>query len=455
MQIRDVEPLSQIVGRADQDTPGKNDLFRSQSPYGGTSHETIRVEPDDGVGFPIIIMPAHGELDDFFASVATYYPDVSPISALVHVLSTETAKLLPPNFKAREKVALVASPAQRRMCIGAALGEAAAAAAVVGDGFVVPSYATCRRTLAFALARTRFLHGTKIAATSVAHRWAVLRELTGLPVSASSIAAVTITHHLAMDAPLPEDLANLDETLLKALRYESIRPDRLDPLGHLLADIYPINATDIERLSGPFDGRMTAFRNIISVIRPGPSTRWLDEIAVAYFCNRIQPGSFAHTGVLANLASIYPASLVWYGYFSAACSDLIPSNMDAGLLAKLERDLLKAFSFNNRPECDIALEELEVLSRIRLKPDAIRGSHARALLVALVPGVDVYTRFGVESDPQGDKSRIVGLMQSRDHARRLLEEALRVLGGQPGSNEQASEGSRTKGTTKRRRYPDQ
>src|SRR5882672_5046352 len=94
MLRRSAEALSEILGsNASGAKPRSGDLFSSPPLDAAKRHETFRLKPADGLSLPSVIVPASGDAEDFFATIATYYQDKSPLSAVVHVLDKETATL--------------------------------------------------------------------------------------------------------------------------------------------------------------------------------------------------------------------------------------------------------------------------------------------------------------------------------------------------------------------------
>lgn len=429
MLKRRLETLSEIIGSDNLDTTVRaNDLFLSHTSVPAIKHETFRLEPSDGLKLPTVIAPYSGDTDDFFATVATYYQEASPISALTHVLGHETIELLTGTHKSSSKRNPARDSALRMTHLGAAIGEATLAAlnSPESGGH---SYAACRRTLSYAIARASFVHGAKVSADLVADRWTRLRTMTGLRVSGEIAAAVLLAHAVSEDNPQilsgASDSSALYDALSAVVRKGWSEENRVK--NSILAS-YPKIERHIDEMSGPFDGRMTAFTRIVESIQSSSHGVRQDEIAVAYLCNRILPGSFAHSGVLIRLMEFYPAALIWYGIFAVASRKFSLKRWDDGLLAKLERDLAEPFSIDQRPRCDISLEELEVLSRATLRPEVIKPSQQRALLVALLPGVDVYTRFGPEANAVVERARSEpGINEASNRAAKLLEEALRIL----------------------------
>jgi hypothetical protein len=430
MLKRGVETLPEILGSDALGTrPHSPDLFSSNAPVAARRHETYRLESADGLSLPSVIVPASGDVEDFFATVATYYQEQSPLSAVVHVLGDETAGLLVWQSK-RSGIPTAGHRSSSRLAgIGAAIGEATLAGVEARDPSSSISYAACRRTLGFSLFRAMFLYDTVLRPDVLAERWIRLRKLTGLSVSTDSTDAILLAHALAFGGADPSKSPQIDAGLGQAISVLVKDDDGDDELlVRTVVGLYPATKQYFDDLRGAFDGRMAAFTRLVDAIQTGSRGVRTDEIAVAFACNRIFPGSFAHAGVLGKLVSVFPAALIWYGVLAAISRPSASQQLSPSLLSKLERDLLDSFTFEQRPRCDISLEELEVLSRTPLRAETVKPSQQRVLLVALLPGVDTYTRFGLEGDVVGERvRRDVEADELYRRVSRLLEEALYAL----------------------------
>lgn len=426
------ESLSEILSTGVQrDIASRTDLFSSSFPAGERSFDCYQSANPDGLSVPQVIVPRSGDLVDLFAAIATYYPDRSPLTAIAHVLTPELADAVMRERNPRPDDDCERFGRYRSAMIGAALGEAALAALGAPEGTGgLSSYSVIRRTFAFALARGHQLYGEEASARQVASKWTRLRDITGLPHSQSTVQAVLRAHEVACDRMVQEPTA-LDRNVHFYRAIHSLvaghDPDGED-VNKAIAACYPESERFLRELSGVFDGRMRAFAQLVQTIQQYSRGREVDEIAVGYICNRILPSSFAHSGALVPLAPFFPAALVWYGYFSLLSKPSKTSSLSAGLLLKLERDLVEPFSLEQRPRCDISIEELDVLSRATMRAEAIRPTQQRALLVGLLPGVDVYARFGSDADSSVDRARQDAEMSAL-HGRvaDLLQEALGLI----------------------------
>lgn len=449
------ETLSEIFSTGGQrDIRPTTDLFSSSFSAGKRSFDCYQSSIPDGLSVPHVIVPRSDDLEDLFAAIATYYPDQSPLTALAHVLTPESANAVMREENPRLDDDHEHNARYRRAMIGAALGEAVLAALGAPEGSGgLPSYSVIRRTLAFALARGNHIYGEKASARMVAAKWTRLRDITGLPYSQPIVQAVIRAREVASGRIIQEPaLAAGDVDFYRAIHtfVAGHDPDG-DQLDNVIATCYPEAESFLHQLSGVFDGRMRAFAQLVQTIQLHSRGREVDEIAVGYICNRILPSSFAHSGALVPLAPFFPAALVWYGYFSLLTKLAKASSLSAGLLLKLERDVVEPFSLEQRPRCDISLEELDVLSRATMRAEAIKPTQQRALLVGLLPGVDVYTRFGSDADSSVERARRED-ETSALHGRvaGLLREALGLIGA-PSTNSGKKDYPATVGRRDRKR----
>lgn len=412
----------------------RQDLFFSNIESSAKHHLAYFTDESDELHLPVAVAPEDGDLEDFFATIATYYPDFSPVTPLIHVLSPDERELiisrrrssLPLHFKERQSRAISA-------CLGTILGEGVQSGVGHVESGSNPQYAVCKRTLAFTLARATLVHGDSIPSELIVSRWCRLRELTGMTTNRSIIQAVEAVHACTFKTAGTHPTDMLDWSFFDAL--DNIFDGRdNDGLGLLrfFVSTYPHIEPFVALLNGPFDERLSGFTRIVAAINSDSRSQQMDQAAVAFMCNKILPGSFSHIAVLEKLIDIYPAAIVWYGFFAQLLKPSVSQypNQSKGLLMKLRRDLKAPFSFDERPQCDISLQELEVLSQIALRSETLNPSQQRSLLVSIAPGVEIVSRFAGETDHSREAARRAFDSEvKRRQAIELLDEALSVLRG--------------------------
>ncbi|MEL4177443.1 hypothetical protein [Roseateles sp. PN1] len=403
--------------------PSTEDLFTTTLTNAPRVHKTYR-NGYDRQQLPLVVVPSDSDFDEFFATVATYYSGQVPITAYMHVIGEELERFIDedratPVFDDGSSTLLLS-------LIGASLGETTLAALHGGDNAPVTSYSSCRRSLSYVMARTTALY-PKLEPRNVADRWQRLRRLTGLPVSQIAVEAVVTTHAIAVNSKNFDRQASLPKMLRSPLGKQLRGADRGEALRDILVDTYPRLTEAFTSMSGPFDSRMAAFLSGVREIQSLSHGPEVDSVAVAFLCNSILPGSFAHSKVLTRLVEFFPSALVWYGVFSATSSEFDVRNFGNGIAFKLMRDLAQPFSFSDRPQCDLSLDEFEVLARGAIKPEAIKPSQVKTAVVALLPGVDVLSRVMPEDEVVRYTERDDVGAERLEHATRLVEEASSLL----------------------------
>lgn len=427
MLKRNKESLSSILGRGDANAKSGEDLFSFAKNTEETFFETFRGDKAEDFENPLVVIAGASEIENFFIAVNTYHQEKSPITALIHVLDDDQKLLLSHKSKVQNSSGTKSKFSFRRASIGLAIGEAALAAAVVNENESTVPYAACRRTLSFSLCRGTLLFGSKLNSHVLAQRWIRLRKMTGLPVSEAGVNVLTTLHDLisGTSSNSKSDSINININLvhdLSALNSDLNWSD--DAMLPTLLNIYPAIASYLKGLEGPFDTRITFFNKLVDAIKDNSHGVRNDEIAIAFACNRILPGSFSHVGILLKLADSFPLAILWYGMFSALNNFNNSKIVSPGLVAKLERDLIESFSFEQRPKCDISLQEFDVISRVGVRSEVLKPSQQRAILVSIYPGIDIYTRLVIDNDNGITRSKKdVELNEMHRRVTRLLDEA--------------------------------
>lgn len=434
-----LESISQILGFEEKVglKVSSVDLFSTTLTSPARVHQTFR--SNSGVWqLPFVVIPAESELDNFFATVATYYFSQAPLTAYAHVLGKDIRECFDP---AQPNIIPDGSGLNRRQLarLGACLGETALAALGSSEAALNPSYSACKRSLGYALARTIALYPSFDANVTL-DRWERLRHLTGLAVSQDAVRAVCEIHAAAIDGSAYLHESALASKLRAALVTHVAVPHANNELQNVLLECYPRLSEIAMDNTVPFDARMGSFLRAVEEIQRSSQGVETDSLAVGYFCNRILPGSFAHGKVLVRLVEFFPSVLVWYGMFCSTSTDFDARHFGNGLFEKLGRDMSQPFSFTQRPQCDLSLDELEVLMRGPLRPEIIKPIQQKIASIALLPGLDVFSRFTPDDDGHGSKDfaavkagvsddRLIRVTQLLDDAVSLLHQ----MGGQKGN----------------------
>ena len=402
MLVKQVVSLSQLLRReARHGSANANDLFSASINHAPRQHDCYwRKAEESGLDLPAVVVPYSGDVETFYADVATYYPDMSPITAYMHVLSDEFIGLSGIKELTNDKVKFENSDfsiAKNRIWIALSIAEAASM--VFSSGVIANSdvtYSICRRSLSFTIGRARFLY-PYYPQEKVADRWHRLREISEMEFSPQCSASILWIARLAFNTLSSKQyLEGATSEHINALRNLVLRSSSSAQFGQYLVDVYPKISEQLHVVTGDYDGRMQGLTEIINAIRMHRRGVELDAMAIAYFCNDILPGSMAHIKMLARYMREYPSILIWYGFFSGLSDEFDWRGVLAGIGQKLSRDICSPFSLESQQCADVALDELEVLTRVGLSASAIKPVHQRTMLVSLMPGVDIWCRLPIE-----------------------------------------------------------
>jgi len=421
---------SELFSRAASKQPRIQDLFSSSRVAKREAHLCFWPENRDAIALPTALIPYGDDLEALFADVATYHPQQSPISSCVHVLDSETASITGLEKRSLARHLAADDDLSVRTFVGLSIGEALSSSLALRATPELVSYAACRRTLSFAVARTKSIFPS-YPIERLAQRWVRARELTRMESPIDVTTTVRTIAQLFFDEPSYESNSIEEGELYAAVGLYLSGKIGGDAFTDEMLTFYPELASHLSSLDGPFEGRIYAFERIAAAIAARKGNRDFDAMCIAFFCNQILPGSLSHFGLLAPLLAKHPSIVVWYGVFNGASPEFDWRSIYSGLGLKLARDVIQPFSFEARPVCDISLEELEVLSRLPLRSDLVKSTQQKACLVSLAPGVDLYMRLTTADDAvQADELESRKAMEDQERRSRvmaLMRNALSLL----------------------------
>jgi hypothetical protein len=179
----------------------------------------------------------------------------------------------------------------------------------------------------------------------------------------------------------------------------------------------------IQVMEGSREGRVQAVEMAIRELARGSAeTRRHRALIAGYMASRIQPGSLDHLPLLFPVIAELRESLLWYG----ACSGLTPEtsvgNYGNGLGWLLKRELERPSHSLDRPNCDIALSEMDIILRSREGPKPSLPTLASGVLkVEILPLISTSVRWSEFGEDQ---------VSERDtpaaHQRTLFNEDIRL-----------------------------
>ncbi|WP_223435337.1 MULTISPECIES: hypothetical protein [unclassified Pseudomonas] len=429
--------LSEIFSSGRSESRSSDDLFSSVEVRAHDRHGCYWSKARDVLDFPSAIIPYNNDFEGFFADVSTFYSSYSPISAYAHIIEEDL--ILEGGVGASNRQSKVKSDDSIKklsLSVGMAIGEALCAGFLARDKEPASiGYLSCKKTLSYCLARTAAIYpGYDLS--KVAYKWSRMHELSGTKVSIELSRVVLWANNLLQG----KYWASKDGAVVSSLEYDVSRylngGMREGDFVSCLEACYPGLSNYTPAFSGAYDNRIYAFNDVAKCVSQSGLGADIDAICVAFFCNAILPGSLSHSTILAKMSNEYPLALFWYGVFSSSSSKFDWRSVLSGVGQKLFRDIVAPFNFEMRPACDISIEELEVLSRLTLKASMVKPSQKRAMIVSLLPGVDLYSVImgNDDVDEQGQSHRRSESLVKSNRIRSLLLDALKVvdedLGGQ-------------------------
>lgn len=397
----------------------KEDLFENSARQASTKHTCYYEKLDDGLNLPLVIVPQKDDFEAFYADLTTFYPSITPISAYTHVCSEKTASKLSLENKKSQKKAKC-NDLKRRRDLALILGEAITETLLSRQNLITANigYAACTQTLSFSLLKAKKIYGD-IESSDLFERWTLAQRLMHHDVKTSSRLAIGYLEAVENDAEADKDCWVLGN-YIRGETTEAV-------LKNFFIEKFAINELDKE-ITHTYNGRISAFNKIVETINSSTEQERLKSAAIAYYCNRIQPGSMNHTAVLKNHVSVHSTVVFWYMAFACRSAEFELKSAMSGICLKLIRDLQTPFSISERPECDIALEELEIISRLAMKASVLKPKKQRTISISLLPGVNIE----LEILTQDQSSKIRNTEPERDQIenkrlRSILSEALDIL----------------------------
>ncbi len=384
--------------------PAFNDLFAISGGGEQPLHECY-FEEGATSGLPAFVIPHKDDDEGFFADVATYYPAWSPITAHIHVLRRDQIPEKNVVTRTRAKMKLNIRPGKAMLSVWSALAytEAASLCVIHNLKEQEPGYGLCRRTLAYSMARASSLYPL-VSTTVITEKWNKLRDLS-FNESSQLLADTIVFLSSILRGQAERKLDGQFKEILPILLDLDFRQFLVndDQIVRFLLECHPAAVNAISELSGDFDRRMEAFQNIVDSVKKYPQSPLIDTVAIAFFANKILPGSMRYVRVLGRLLGTYQSILVWYGFFSALSERYISESAALATDRKLQRDIAQYFDFQISPQVDISIDEFHTLSRLGLQSLALRPVQPRSILVSLLPGIDVHVRLGDDFSDSDNK----------------------------------------------------
>lgn len=386
--------------------------------------------PTDTFVLPRAVIVAEDCLNDLLAWVLTYFRHVRPFTAHCRILTPALGRLCDHSMRSGSGLELCS------VDVGMVVAEGVAYSVGRTDTNRLP-FAALARTLSFAFAEGARRYGEALASNTglvetIKNGWASARELTRqaplelAPNAINEVWDVVLSvvgrTGVAQRTPSPPPL------LVEALRGVRSVGSVPNEIWKELASRVLRDVPREELLEGPREARVRAVENAIRQLTQRREGARCERAFVAgYMASRIQPGSLDHFAVLFEAIAELRESLLWYG----ACAGLTPDNAVAnyggGLGWLIKRELRRPAHWLNRPGCDIALSEMQVLmsGREGAKP-GIPTVSGDALTVELLPLVYTSVKWPDQGDGNPPQRRAAPKTLFDDDAR-LRKEVSELL----------------------------
>jgi hypothetical protein len=385
------------------------DLFSSSISKIVQTYDCFWSKQDDGIKLPIFIVASSVNLETLFADVSTFHQNTSPLSAYTYICPKEIAdqfllgqKKSQPRLKYEER--------KIKIDISLILAETITATILAKKDLTTANigYAACAQTLAASIARSNSLY-PKLQLEIVSDRWKLARKLTNQDESAVSPQLVlkfsnSINNQSQKSHPAISFAQN--EISEKTLQDYFVEKFNLRNESTKMKEIY--------------NARISVFNSIVEKIEHANEPLEVKSACIAYYCNRILPGSINHAASLKNYIEKYPDIVFWYTAFACLSHEFDIRSAMSGICLKLSRDILKPFSTEERPSCDVSIDELNIIARVSMKASTLKPKGQRSVIVCLLPGVDIELPLGAQATANG-------LPQEMPEANRIDNQKLKSL----------------------------
>jgi hypothetical protein len=386
-------------------------------------------DPRQSTQLPEMLICQDGTSSDWAAWITTFGAKVRPFSAFTRLIERTAAQNLATSAR---------TPVLNGLTwpiTGLILGEVLAASRLPDRSLDSLAANACESTLSFAMFRAACLYSRFQEWGALVHSWEFVRKVTRQqPRTVESSAVARVCAAIIDAASLSDDgllAGSGDVNVLRVCREIISSPESIPQSLSLIPQFTSI----AERMFGPREERVVAFNEFVrNLNRPPSDYDELTSFMLGYLASRIAPGTMQHSGVLAPIAHRYKTALLWYGFCAGfggtdlSARNLLSSQRSTPDLPvserRVARDLLRPESLLAYPTCDLAFEELLVLSRTGGDPlsGLIRTSQGSAI-VDLVPGVSTVVNVsskGPEAPMRTERERDL-IVAMGEHINRLRD----------------------------------
>ncbi len=349
-----------------------------------------RDDPRKGSKFPSVVIIDPFIQKQFFAWTATYLPYCRPLTTYCRVISRKNLNMIGDSLRNDALGEL------EPLCIGLILGETATYVAGISD-FNRLSMASFEGTYSFIMTRSITQNVLLNTPEQISDLWYKARELTGQKLLSLKLddlndawkIVAKISGHYSFNKwhSIQEN-----ETIANASREILEKGNISDASWYKLTRGLDINISHELSIYSREERVRRVERALRILSHENTIDKMLRSFIGGYLASRIAPGTFEHHELLIPYLLELPSLILWYGMCAGLPKDSKLRNFGFGIGRKIIRDALQEDMMLNKPRCDIALEELEVLAGGENWVQYIQPKESGHLVVELLPCVNCTMR---------------------------------------------------------------
>jgi hypothetical protein len=340
--------------------------------------------PEDDL--PVLIIVAPGEVRGFVAWASTYLGSYRPFTGFCRVIDASQAKSID-GLKTTPSLGKIAD-ASVAIVITEALTH--------GRGRVDLKALTlpiCLTTFSFAAARCLALGFAESGLETVARNLTMARGIMQQPVRHPTPPDIHVIWHVLSGQPTTLGPKREGSLFSEAV---AIHPDVINKGGFGEEAVRALSNGAIalpalmKEMEAPREARVSTFERSVAVLTGSQlRNRVASEALAGYIASLLSPGTFEYVDLVSSFSDRLPSLLLWYGLFTGIHPGSTVLWEHGGLGRKLLREILSPDNIVSPPRCDIAVDELTVLTERTSAFEFYRQSRQSSLYVEVFPMINV------------------------------------------------------------------
>lgn len=152
--------------------------------------------------------------------------------------------------------------------------------------------------------------------------------------------------------------------------------------------------------------RVSVFEKIIQILETDKSIdKNLISFIAAYLATQVSPGSLKYINLLQPYTFNYPSIFLWYGFLTGLYKNSEINNYSEGFGWRIQKDLFLKNELLQSPECDISIDELEIIRRSNpTYIKNIRTENNSYIRIEVAPDIVLPLELLTEEKNQSDNS---------------------------------------------------